>query len=560
MAQYLKTDLWKKSYLLEFYKDGKAAEPEEAFTFSVPPESEELTYPQRKTETKTFGGLHVDDYGADAVKIVLSGSTINQALKRIYNPKRKGQDDWLTGEEEVYRLRDLLKDRLEYGDDGKITSKKIMLYDLSKTSYINGGAQIKNYWRVFPGDYQIRRSKDRPFTYNYRIEFTAVDDDAQYNENILAPKLGFAKAAVDALKKSVKLLKENKVLDAIDGVNTFLDELSSSLNDVTSILDAYTEALTGYIDRVTGFVENVNTIISIPVDTTNKVLNIGLEFMNAGLRLMKSVEKVSRTMQAMGTGEYWANPETLKKYGMTADEYADTWMGIGWDMENDANTIAAYSKSNELPAEIVPGQPPGGGTGRQTAIMVYGYYSVPLKDTDTLEGLAAGHAGNPDSAIDIAAYNGIASLDELNPGDPVKIPVTKKSGGNTNNRIYARPGDRDNYGRDISLDEDGRVKASASGDFKLTGGVDNLSQAVLLRLRESVNKRIRLNAYGIKTNISDPDAGTAYILSSIDLTVRNDPRVKAVDNIRFAGTGDGLNVAVDYRDINGSSGNAKGRA
>ena len=64
-------NIGKKSYLLEFRKpDGTL---EDVFTFSLPPQSEELTYSQRKTETKTFGGLHVDDYGIDAVKISLSG-------------------------------------------------------------------------------------------------------------------------------------------------------------------------------------------------------------------------------------------------------------------------------------------------------------------------------------------------------------------------------------------------------------------------------------------------------------------------------------------------------
>ncbi len=63
---YLAKDLYKKSYLIEFMNE-EETESEAVFTFSVPPESEELSYPQRKNETKTFGGLHVDDYGIDAV-------------------------------------------------------------------------------------------------------------------------------------------------------------------------------------------------------------------------------------------------------------------------------------------------------------------------------------------------------------------------------------------------------------------------------------------------------------------------------------------------------------
>ena len=69
MAKYLNANYWKKAYLLEFYKDNVL---QDAFTFSVPPENEEFSFPQRKSETKTFGGGVVADYGNDFVQINLS--------------------------------------------------------------------------------------------------------------------------------------------------------------------------------------------------------------------------------------------------------------------------------------------------------------------------------------------------------------------------------------------------------------------------------------------------------------------------------------------------------
>jgi hypothetical protein len=566
-------DIHKKSYLIEFYKDEKAAEPEESFTFSVPPESEELTYSQRKTETKTFGGLHVDDYGIDAVKIILSGSTINQELKRIYRPG--GDDEWLTGEEEIYRFRDLLI-RYKTGDN---IVKHIMLYDLSKIHVSATGAKsgyIKNYWRVFPGEFRIRRSNDKPFTYKYSIEFTGI---TQENGNIVShdkpPELSAGKA--DALRALTEKLLG--VIDFIDGINgkindvlAYADKASNLISTlgnimnysaaaVTGAIDSAGKTMSGFIGSVTNVVSGVNSIIALPRAAELSGVNIGQEVFNATTALMRSTGELCDECRKMFDPDsgYWDIPqETLDQFGVTNGEFKDAVALICDEMENISYELVAGAKSAEIP-EYMPGNPDSETGGRKT-VLSYGYYSVLLKDADTLESLAARYMGNPDSAIDIATYNGIASLDELNPGVSVKIPVTKKSGRNTNNRIYARPGDRDNYGRDIALDEDGRVKASASGDFELTGGADNLSQAVLLRLRENVNKRIRLNAYGIKTNISDPAAGTAYILSSIDLTVRSDPRVKSVRNIRFTGTGDGLNVSVDYSDINGGAGVTKGRA
>jgi hypothetical protein len=158
----LVTTLWQKAYMLEFEED--------AFTFSVPPESEELSYGQRKTETKTFGGLHIDDYGMDAVKIVLSGSTINQSLKKIYGAGKGDKN--LSGEDEIFYLRDLIT---AYKDTPENINKPIYLYDLSKTG------KTGNSWKVAIGDFKIRRSADRPFTYKYTIEFTGLPTEKTHS-------------------------------------------------------------------------------------------------------------------------------------------------------------------------------------------------------------------------------------------------------------------------------------------------------------------------------------------------------------------------------------------
>jgi uncharacterized membrane protein YgcG len=591
MARKLKTDLWKKAYLIEFIdKTGKLLD---AFTFSVPPESEEITYPQRKSETKTFGGLHVDDYGLDAVKISLSGSTINQDLKKIYNPS--GADKWMTGEQEIYYLRDLIHKYKTRENRGK--EIKIMLYDLSKINYIKGqSGAIKNYWRVFPGDFKIRRASDRPFTYKYSIEFTAVDfEDSENMKNILAPKLGFARAALDAIKGSVAVLE--KGMQYIDNANSFLEDLNSSIRDVTEILDAYADVLMGYIDGFTNMIDTANEIIKIPGDISVKALNIGLEFMNAGKRLLQSVETTIDNVKGMFDKEspYYEDTRALAKlYDMTPEELHDACSDMLNDMQDEACDIVADSKSSNLPTVTVGtspdtsagsggsghggsgGEGSGGGSSggestvngdagsqavpRQSVVLSYGDFAVTLKATDSLESLAAEYCGSPDRAIDIAVYNGVASIDELNPGDAIKIPILFPSSRHTLNRLYSRLEDRDNYGRDIYLNNEGNTAASTSGDYLLTDGVENLNQAILLRLRESVNRRVRLVAYGIRTNISDPTSGVAYIISSINLTVGRDPRVSAVDNIKFTGAGDGLDVRVEYTDINHNSGSAAGRA
>jgi hypothetical protein len=571
MARKLKTDLWKKAYLIEFVdQSGKLLD---AFTFSVPPESEEITYSQRKSETKTFGGLHVDDYGMDAVKISLSGSTVNQDLKKIYNPKWAGADKWMTGEQEIYYLRDLIH-TYKTGEN-RNKEIRIMLYDLSKMNLVMGQSMdsaIKNYWRVFPGDFKIRRSSDRPFAYKYSIEFTAVDfEDGENIKGPLPEWLGFIKTALDNIKGFSDTLK--KGMDYVNNIEGVLEDINSSIRDLTVILDVYADILNGYIDSAANMVDTANDIMKIPGDVSAKVLNIGLELFNAGKRLLAGVETAFDTAMGVFNYEspYWEDTKARAElYEMTREEYHDLWFDLLTDMENEASSIVSDSKSGGLPeamedpadtetdaaesGEATPQAPL-----RKHVVLFYGYTEVTLNSTDTFESLAAEYLGSPDMAVYIAVYNGVASIDELNPGDAIKIPVLTPSGRHLLNRIYARPEDRDNYGRDIYLDNEGYTAASTSGDYLLTDGVENLNQAILLRLRESVAKRIRLNAYGIRTNISDPTAGIAYIISSIGLTVGRDPRVSAVDTIKFAGAGDGLDVRVEYTDINHNNGSAAGR-
>jgi hypothetical protein len=256
-------------------------------------------------------------------------------------------------------------------------------------------------------------------------------------------------------------------------------------------------------------------------------------------------------------GTYSVIPqEILDQYGMNNEEFIDTVMLQLERLENIANELAAAAKSADIPDVTVGNPDPE--TGEPQIILSYGHTDVTVKSTDSLESLAAEYFGDPERAIDIATYNGIASLNDVESGDVIRIPVTRRTQRMRNNRIYAEYGEIDNYGKDIKLTEDGRFVVSSSGDYELTDGPINLAQAILLRLKERVRKRIRLNAYGIRTNISDPTAGVAYIVSSIHLTVISDPRVASIESIRFRARGDQLHVDIIYSDINKATGKASG--
>ncbi|MHB9296084.1 hypothetical protein PilKf_01838 [Pillotina sp. SPG140] len=143
-------DLTQKAYLLEFGDD------EDRFTFSVPPESEEFSYHFRNAETPTFGGLHVTQYGIDAVKIVLKGSTINNEI-RLCGEKE------CSGEEEIATLRKLLQ---KYKNTVPDCNKPVILMDLSKEGVS---------WEVIIQEFTISRVNTKPFSYTYSITFKGFE-------------------------------------------------------------------------------------------------------------------------------------------------------------------------------------------------------------------------------------------------------------------------------------------------------------------------------------------------------------------------------------------------
>jgi len=564
-----------KAYLIEFYaSDGVT--PDSVFVFSLPPESEELTYTQRKTETKTFGGLHVDEYGTDAVRIVLSGSTVNQSLKLI-----GGRDagKWLTGEEEIYYFRDLVLKYRSTDNLQKPANGKIIVYDLSKVSVSRRrtGNVVMNFWRAFPGDFKISRSSDRPFTYKYSFEFTGVArrEGGGFASRAEPPELdggspGLIRRTARDLQAAIRFVdgiaaRINEVVRRADEVSSLLRLLgnvkSRSVNTLSGMIASVGGAAAGLLDGVGAAAGGLNSAASLPRTAVLKTLNVGVDIQNAANRLMRATASlVAECRDRFDPGGDCRDipREVLDRFSVNGEEFRDSVSVMLDRAENAANGLAAAAKSADVP-DVTAGLPDPA-TGEQRLVLSYGYTGVTLKSTDTLESLAAEHLGDPDAAMDIAAFNGAASLSvDLRPGDVIRIPITRLTGSVADNRVYARRGDRDNYGRDIRLTDDGRVTASASGDYALVGGPRNLAQAVLLRLRESVARRIRLNTYGIRAGVADPAAGAAYVTSSVELTVSGDPRVASVDGIRFRGEGDFLNVDVAYSDINGSGGNVAGR-
>lgn len=550
---YLREGLWQNVYLLEFYNGSALGD---SFAFGVPPESEEIVLPQRKTETKTFGGLIVDDYGCHELKITLAGNTVNNELRRIYHTD--GQQEYLTGEDEIFKLKALIE---KYKQNKNTMGSKILLYDLSKHGNIRKKKKtIDSFcWEVFPAEFKIKRSKERPFTYTYSIEFTAVGTESKLQ-----------------LDKTVRILgvdfnpafdKINKYLDDLESKFAFMKTAIAKINETRAFVQKCKEltllAVGGTINVFRTLIDDTfvvgNTVFDLYRETAGGAIPFAIDNSDFAAALLidlsENIHRLARDIKSATKKEFYM-PVGIFDNWETAIEELDTLGQLSLnniDREIDSMIVTAkMNKPQEQQLQV----------GENRSITTYGTKIALITDGMNFEKLAQEHYGDSSKAYIIASANSASSMSDLisRNGKYVLIPVLKRGEANFENQIIGLSGQRDSYGKDIALDDYGHIVLNESGsDFKFVSGKKNLSQSILMRLQENTSKRVRLQLYGIKTSIPDSEqAGAAYILSSIIQTLNQEPRIKELKGVSFKGEGDVLKIDIDYTDIGGSGNTIKG--
>lgn len=562
MAKLLNADYWKKAYLLEFRINGKLSD---AFTFSVPPENEEFSFPQRKSETKTFGGAVVADYGNDLVQINLSGSTINQEVKLIY--KSTLGYERLTGEQEIFLLRDLLK---TFGQRDKLKGKEVYLYSL------NGGGNVSHnpkWWRIYVGQLDVSRNKDKPFCYNYKFSATGEPEViSKHDRDNVFEALASAHDNVGSWNNKIEeiIAKMNNTADKLEEFGAgYLKEASELITKAKTNIYNFNAACKRYTDIVSGLITGVGDISTDTIMLGDKVLYSALRFYPTILAsVWNSCVSTCETFKALGdylcniddiyfSTSSWQTIKELFDDSVSNQDIADVYSSLAYEGIISANrSVAITSKNlNDLGFAVVPGN-----TGEDDRVITtYGYKVVSITDGETnWDQLAQDYYGDASLGSIIATYNSQSIDSELLVGQSILIPkLNFAESQNFNNEVYNTPDIKDNYGKDLMI-KDGDFSIY-NGDLGLISGTENLRQALLNRYSTLVGARIRLEVYGIQASIGDAlNASSSLIQASVHQTTIEDPRVESVEDIQFNGNGDKLAVSVIYIDRNGSKQNFGG--
>lgn len=570
--------LYQKSILFEVINIKNPSEIVSAFTLTIPPDSIEIVQGQRVTRTKTFGGVFIDDYGLDTAKITISGTTGNGDLRATFIPGKSGMLEQYSGKSAIYAFRDKIA-RYKTLLNGKgVESYEMRMYDLSTISDANALEIIQDSstdgWVVSLDDFKISRSKERPLWYNYSIELVGLyplpsprPKAADVMDPITSPSgdstLNTLATELNKGQDPVKVpISKDWLRDAINGMrrclnairnayawssNTLnsIDNVFATINDLEGLIVEYIHASGNIITEGFGFYSKIFEIARFPgaiAVATMKLVNQVMQSIEDQIEFTASIKEV--------LGEDYNYVEQLCE-----------------ETKRIAARIVTFGKSQAADTDINV-------KAGNIDITIYGTFSVIASSSTTLEKLAAEYYGDPSLALLIALFNGISNED-ISPGMTIKIPRTIRSITYLDNKIYSWTRSS-NYGTDIQLSPvptasnnaspspSGNSQPSSnavtlviaeSGDFSYVSGKSNLIQAINSRLNENLGKRLQLTVYGLSSAVGAARSNTApigYIISNIRDTLKQDPRIKAIEGIKLKGIGDSLYISFNVQAISDS--------
>lgn len=538
------------------------------FKFSLAPQSVEISFPQRIFETKTFGGSVFENYGNDTITFNIQGTTAN-SLIRCYvcgGNSVNGTEIWGSGNDELFSFRNEVQ---RFNNIKELNSDKEIKFIYDNHSY-----------SVFIKNFNIKMSKENPLAYFYTIEMIGFDIEKKTDLKIFKQNINDIKTFKDKLNEiyaNFNSFVENiegylNVLEAgLQYFDDFLDicafvkaciaRTEKALNNLVNQFLAYVDGVTSCTNELTNLSDYVvSSAIRMSLGTVDKALNCTKELVEACDKGLKFFEDFSDTYGEM-------SDDIIDRWEMTSDEIVETckYMFVNSKEKAEALQAEIQQTTSSCDAAVIPGDK----NNDDEIVFVYGIKEYTLTSNENWESLAVKFYGDATKASLLSSFNNqklsakksqedgnsestseeIGSMPSA--GTTVYIPILEDSGGfDGTNQVFNQPDVVDNYGHDLEIGENGDFNFH-NGDFLLTDSVETLMQGVINRLSTAIGTRLRDTVYGIRTNIGDTDNTIQIVIqSSIEATLLADPRIKSVDKVEFNGSGDKLNVTVEFTDIN----------
>ena len=187
----------------------------------------------------------------------------------------------------------------------------------------------------------------------------------------------------------------------------------------------------------------------------------------------------------------------------------------------------------------------------EVTIPFSGSRTVIVRENDTFQLLAQRYLGNDELWPFIAELNGFNDNSLLLPGIEVRVPIVSGDRVQYLKDQYFLDFNfvKNPYGVDLQLDVEGDILIGEAGDVNIVGGIDNVLQAVSLKVTATVGSALKHTAIGLATTpgTEGTDLAQTYIRMHLRRAVLQDPRVESVDNIVLFNRGTVVQATIFFR-------------
>jgi len=429
--------------------------------------------------TPTFRGVVVEHQGTILKNIRMSGTTgVSPMRVEGGANKRTGKPviaNGHSGFEEFHELRSYIRAYAEAKrqDQKNATGELRLVWKNFKDS---------EYLFVEPQEFSLKRSASRATLYDYEIVLKGIG----IANGVSKPEgdnYGFIGDIVDVVGRASELVYTARqvISGGISTIRRFEADVENTLLRPLSDINTALLAIKGGREQFFGefgitrrFLENFKSEIGRIENNFNDAIGRNMTEYNTAAGRTSTVVGVSRQ----------STHEELR----ILNAFNKAKRGVSIILSERGLFDKDLSQNNEIINKTYNGQ--------ISLIDAQSTKSVTIDGEDTIQILATRELGDPDKFRDIVTLNNLKPpyIDEaggsgvLKPGDSILIPQVSKteSTGVKRNKEYnitkLLSEVEKQLGVDIRLDENNDLAVSNTGDLDLLAGMDNMSQAVLIKL------------------------------------------------------------------------------
>jgi hypothetical protein len=365
----------------------------------------------------------------------------------------------------------------------------------------------------------VDRTSDKPFHYPFTISlfvYARLD-----SEEVAKPK------AIDVSKDPFLLIDTlNSLLGWWDtGVEWYHKNILNSVTKVTNHVALISA-------RLSSALVDANRILESPLTLSKQLIDSGLDLAS---KIRDQYEDGKLTI-----GDYSELLEvahtqlrdSLSMYGFSIAE------GAQESKEEVVPLDKGYNVDN---------------SNKDIRYNTYEFNSVILYTVsggDTLQSIALNLLGDEELWPYVAVVNSdINDNDDLVIGERIYVPISISQRTSKDRFILSEDASRDPYGADIKIGDDGEIVLRESNDVSLISGVENVKQAVNLRLNTLVGSMIKQTAFGLSTQpgLAGTELAEKYVRMGLKSSLVQDPRISSVDNVHVVVLKDSVTASMDIK-------------